>query len=493
MEPVNPKRVFPTAAEITVGAALGCNIAWVSMSFKSMSLFASYHHGESLLDTTYLISIIAVTLTLALAGIADRATGRFLKSKLSLYLLPFGVCASTLLMPLAGFEGIAGTAFVSLAGVLSGVFSGLFLIRFGMSFSLLPMRAIVTGAASAHILSTLLFALFLLFSPFEACVFAASMPLIAAVLLEFGMKNIGLAPQEAPCPLDQQTPIEDPLERRDWAHLVTRLGLCALLVGFANEAVRTLYIQMGIASVGGTVYAFTQALVAFGVTAGAIAIALILLNSRSERMAKNCYHAIVVFLVIGALLLPLPLVYPDSSAYLPYAANAAAYQCFSLFMWVIVTGVCNRYASVRIRTFSFARAAWAVGPLLGMLLGRFVLHQHGIQLASAFPIMLVSALVILLVSSAVFTESDLLKAMDIIPLERKRRFQEKCLKVVDRYGPTERETEILIMFAKGRNLPCVQDQLCLSKSTVSTHRQHIYQKLGIHSQQELINLVQEID
>ena len=61
------------------------------------------------------------TLTLALAGIADRATGRFLKSKLSLYLLPFGVCASTLLMPLAGFEGIAGTAFVSLAGVLSGV------------------------------------------------------------------------------------------------------------------------------------------------------------------------------------------------------------------------------------------------------------------------------------------------------------------------------------------------------------------------------------
>ena len=187
MEPVNPKRVFPTAAEITVGAALGCNIAWVSMSFKSMSLFASYHHGESLLDTTYLISIIAVTLTLALAGIADRATGRFLKSKLSLYLLPFGVCASTLLMPLAGFEGIAGTAFVSLAGVLSGVFSGLFLIRFGMSFSLLPMRAIVTGAASAHILSTLLFALFLLFSPFEACVFAASMPLIAAVLLEFGM------------------------------------------------------------------------------------------------------------------------------------------------------------------------------------------------------------------------------------------------------------------------------------------------------------------
>ena len=237
------------------------------------------------------------------------------------------------------------------------------------------------------------------------------------------MKNIGLAPQEAPCPIDQQTPIEDPLERRDWAHLVTRLGLCALLVGFANEAVRTLYIQMGIASVGGTVYAFTQALVAFGVTAGAIAIALILLSSRSERMAKNCYHAIVVFLVISALLLPLPLVYPDSSAYLPYAANAAAYQCFSLFMWVIVTGICNRYASVRIRTFSFARARMGGRTAAGHAAGpvRASPARHPACLA---PIMLVSAPVRSAGERRVHQIVDLLKAMDIIPTasRRKRRF-----------------------------------------------------------------------
>ena len=36
----------------------------------------------------------------------------------------------------------------------------------------------------------------------------------------------------------------------------------------------------------------------------------------------------------------------------------------------------------------------------------------------------------------------------------------------------------------------IQETLVLSKSTVSTHRQHIYQKLGIHSQQELIDLIQ---
>ncbi len=49
----------------------------------------------------------------------------------------------------------------------------------------------------------------------------------------------------------------------------------------------------------------------------------------------------------------------------------------------------------------------------------------------------------------------------------------------------------MIMFAKGRNLPYVQEELCLSKSTVSTHRQHIYQKLGVHSAQEMIDLIQK--
>lgn len=37
----------------------------------------------------------------------------------------------------------------------------------------------------------------------------------------------------------------------------------------------------------------------------------------------------------------------------------------------------------------------------------------------------------------------------------------------------------------------IQQELFLSAPTVSTHRQHIYQKLGIHSAQELIDLVQK--
>ena len=73
------------------------------------------------------------------------------------------------------------------------------------------------------------------------------------------------------------------------------------------------------------------------------------------------------------------------------------------------------------------------------------------------------------------------------------RFQEKCEQLIEAYGLTEREGEIMTLFAKGRNLPYIQEMLFLSKSTVSTHRQHIYAKLNIHSQQELIDCVQNFE
>lgn len=78
--------------------------------------------------------------------------------------------------------------------------------------------------------------------------------------------------------------------------------------------------------------------------------------------------------------------------------------------------------------------------------------------------------------------------------EARESKQQACAQVAGREEATAenaREIEIMTMFAKGRNLTYIQEQLCLSKSTVSTHRQHIYQKLSVHSSQEMIDLIQE--
>ena len=65
-----------------------------------------------------------------------------------------------------------------------------------------------------------------------------------------------------------------------------------------------------------------------------------------------------------------------------------------------------------------------------------------------------------------------------------------CERVSHEYRLTPRETEILALLAHGRNAPYIQEKLVLSRNTVKTHVQNIYAKLGVHSQQELIDLVE---
>lgn len=54
-----------------------------------------------------------------------------------------------------------------------------------------------------------------------------------------------------------------------------------------------------------------------------------------------------------------------------------------------------------------------------------------------------------------------------------------------------RETDVFILLCRGRDTGYICDSLFISASTVKTHSYHIYQKLGVHSQQELITMVEE--
>lgn len=72
------------------------------------------------------------------------------------------------------------------------------------------------------------------------------------------------------------------------------------------------------------------------------------------------------------------------------------------------------------------------------------------------------------------------------------RMPERTRIVAERFGLTPKETEILEMLARGKNREVIARDQSLSKSTVHTHMIHIYQKTGVHGQQELIELVESV-
>ena len=64
--------------------------------------------------------------------------------------------------------------------------------------------------------------------------------------------------------------------------------------------------------------------------------------------------------------------------------------------------------------------------------------------------------------------------------------------LVQRYGLSDREAQIVREFAAGRSARYLAEWYMLSEHTVKTHLRRAYTKIGVHSRQELIDAIEEM-
>lgn len=67
----------------------------------------------------------------------------------------------------------------------------------------------------------------------------------------------------------------------------------------------------------------------------------------------------------------------------------------------------------------------------------------------------------------------------------------RCNEVGDQYGLSPRERDVLRLLAQGRTSGAIQEELTLAASTVKTHMQHIYAKVGVNDRQQLMEEIFE--
>ncbi|MEF2672205.1 response regulator transcription factor, partial [Adlercreutzia sp.] len=68
---------------------------------------------------------------------------------------------------------------------------------------------------------------------------------------------------------------------------------------------------------------------------------------------------------------------------------------------------------------------------------------------------------------------------------------EACALIAAERNLSPREAEVLALLAEGRSRTFIMEKLVISDATVKSHTNHICQKLGVHSKQDLITLVRE--
>lgn len=198
---------------------------------------------------------------------------------------------------------------------------------------------------------------------------------------------------------------------------------------------------------------------------------------------NRAYRIAVFILLTGFVLVPAPFFSNSSvsgeaivlSGYLSLSA-----VLISLFLVLAsITGIST------VSSFSRGFAALFGGELLGVAAANG-LNSTQIDLTTPYTVVVLAAVLVLFSYIFLFTERDFDNLSEIVT--DKDSFESRCEDIVERYGLSSREAEILPFALKGRTSERISRELFISKSTVDTHLRRIYGKVGVHNRQELIDI-----
>lgn len=236
---------------------------------------------------------------------------------------------------------------------------------------------------------------------------------------------------------------------------------------------------------------------------GFLAATALLLAVRKQAFVDFVSKAAALTTVAGLLL-----AISIGSTKIAFLANVVmnmSNACFSMLFMLCVTAMCERNPSGSPAVIAFSKLPQAIGICLGALAGHAANAlgaQHPEIMALSLSGMLVAFVALCFAWISRYKFTDII--FDIRPLQKhpspesgpearttqKCSIEQRCAKVAAESGLTNRESEILVMPAKGRNGKFIEDFYTVSYNTVKTHVKHIYTKLDVHSQQELIDLVE---
>ena len=78
----------------------------------------------------------------------------------------------------------------------------------------------------------------------------------------------------------------------------------------------------------------------------------------------------------------------------------------------------------------------------------------------------------------------------LVQRAEQREFELACETVTARFGLTEREASVFRLLALGFSAKKIAEKLIVSENTAKTHVRHVYAKLGVHSRNELNDVIQ---
>lgn len=444
-----------------VWLVLGAAVYWASVGFRYLGFLSEGVVAAEPWASMGKYAVLVVVIVLAY--FAMRAVGVLRARKL--------FSSAALVVSLAlGFMALTGGGCPEPVLVaLDFLVIGSSMVLWGLAFASFDKRRAAQNVIVAALLSVLVMIVGFALSRWVSLdLLSYSYFALSAAVLLFG---------PIPCASHVRTPVDN--QRPHQAFSAVERLIFGLALGFCSEA--------------------NQLIGPFGpvVPLAVFAIVCALVSLVLALRASDCLQAflpVLLLVAVGALFLPF---FEGGVASATWAAPCIIWMAWSSFSAVQLSDLKERYgmseldvclADKLLLTLGFfaGGAMWALSmPFLGD-----AVLSHPVQLG-------VFAVVLTLVLSSAYAMARLVgersedAVRDELARTREERLEEAYKRLSQEVGLSKRECEVMKMLAKGYTSVYICEELGFSAGTAKAHTAHIYQKLGIHRKDELLELVEK--
>lgn len=460
---------------------------WTVMMFNSIVPYSFAAEPRAPLYVELTLSLVTMVVTMLFVAVSLGRTDRLSDNRFVLWGAAAAMALGSILAAFGEPGSSVGMGALVFSSVLTGSGSAALFVCWGERFFGIGGRvALVELAVGSCVAFILGFFLCILPAPAALAIIAATPLGSAWLLLRDQQRGIVQDPATATA-----LPEREPLSRSTVGLLVKTLA-GSLLVGMISG----FFDVVG----GFNAYVVQDAYGIYLLLAGTMAtllLALIALFCVRDGIFY-AYRFSVLVLCLGCLLTPF---LGDNATYFSTLVFAG-YTCYTIILYILCIDVATSFRINVARCLGLGFVALYGGEVLGHLLGYNVgpgMTPYGLALMT-----LLAVSVLLIAHLFLFTEVDLIKlgigeVSRAVPTEEGEDAPGEAAPAIDpvpiiveRFGLTPRESDVLPLLLEGRTIQRIQETLFISAGTVSTHIRHIYQKTGSDNRQELIDLSQRI-
>ncbi len=187
-----------------------------------------------------------------------------------------------------------------------------------------------------------------------------------------------------------------------------------------------------------------------------------------------------------------------------YGIFGAGFWCIRAISWVFCCLLASRLSCNLVRAVAIMDASFALSVVASSQVNSWIADIIKVGYAEITTVSLVTVFMLMVI--ALFLPNGKFVLAMFAPAESAHPFgdgtsEEGSVKsssgsepnvgqLRERYGLTPREVEVANLLARGRSLPFIQKQLFISAGTVNSHVRHIYRKMGVHTRQEFIDIIE---